>query len=81
MNTNEYYYVITFIPRIVCEMDINFIDTIVSRSANKGTSIITGAVKPSEFMGLQNKTIEEQRLKLALDLRIMGAKGTTKIRT
>ena len=36
-------------------------------SANKGTSAIT--ITPSEFMKLQDKTIEERRLNLALDLR------------
>jgi len=61
------------------EMGIDFIDTIVVRSANKGTSTATGPVEPSEFMGAQNKTNEEKRLKLAGDLWIMSAKGTTKI--
>jgi len=59
---------------------IDFKDTIVVRSANKGTSTITGPVMPSEFMGLQDKTIEAKRLKLAGDLWIMSAKGTTKIK-
>jgi hypothetical protein len=59
---------------------IDFKDTIVVRSANKGTSTITGPAKPSEFMGKQNKTSEEERLNLAGDLWIMSAKGTTKIK-
>ncbi len=41
--------------------------TSVVRSANKVTSAIT--VPPSEFMILQDKTIEEKRLNLALCLR------------
>ena len=59
---------------------IDFKDTIVVRSTNKGTSTITGPVTPSEFMGLQDKTIDNNRLKLAGDLWIMSAKGTTKIK-
>ena len=59
---------------------IDFKDTIVVRSANKGTSTITGPIMPSEFMGLQDKTIDNKRLKLAGDLWIMSAKGTTKIK-
>ncbi|MCI4433693.1 MAG: hypothetical protein JHC41_08910 [Nitrosopumilus sp.] len=59
---------------------IDFKDTIVVRSANKGTSTITGPVVPSEFLGLQDKTIDAKRLKLAGDLWIMSAKGTTKIK-
>ena len=58
---------------------IDFKDTIVVRSTNKGTSTISGPTAPSEFMGQQNKTNEEKRLKLAGDLWIMSAKGTTKI--
>ena len=79
MNTVDYYYVITFISHIVCKMDIRFIETIVGRSANKGPYTVT--VTPSEFIGLQNKTIEEKRINLALDLRVKGAKGATKIRS
>jgi hypothetical protein len=59
---------------------IDFKDTIVVRSTNKGTSTITGPVTPSEFMGLKDKTIDNDRLKLAGDLWIMSAKGTTKIK-
>ena len=57
-------------------MGIRFIETIVGRSANKGPYTVT--VTPSEFIGLQNKTIEEKRINLALDLRV---KGATKIRS
>jgi len=59
---------------------IDFKDIVVVRSANKGTSTATGPIEPSEFMGAQNKTNEEKRLKLAGDLWIMSAKGTTKIK-
>ena len=61
------------------EMGIDFIDTIVVRSTNKGTSTTSGPAVPSEFMGQQNKTNEEKRLKLAGDLWIMSAKGTGRI--
>lgn len=44
-------------------------DTSVIRSADKKTSAITKASTPSEFVELENETIEEKRLKLALDLR------------
>ena len=39
------------------------------RSTDKKTPAITKAVTQSEFVELKNKTIEEKRLKLALDLR------------
>ena len=58
---------------------IDFKDAIVIRSSNKGTSTITGPVKPSEFMGAENKKIDSERLKLAGDLWIMSAKGTSRI--
>ena len=54
-------------------------DTIL-RSINKGTSIISGPASPSEFMGPQNKKNDIERLKLAGDLAIMSAKGTSKIK-
>ena len=41
--------------------------TSVIRSANKGTSTMT--VTSPELIKLQDKTIEEKRLNLALDLR------------
>ena len=43
-------------------------DTSSVRSTDKKTPAIK-AVTPSEFVELKNKTIEEKRLKLALDLR------------
>ena len=39
------------------------------RSTDKKTPTITKAVTQSEFVELKDKTIEEKRLKLALDLR------------
>lgn len=50
------------------------------RSADKGAATITEAITQSKHMELQNKTIEEQRLKLALDLRIMNVNDITKIK-
>ena len=51
------------------------------RSADKGAATITEAITQSKQMELQNKTIEEQRLKLALDLRIMNVNDLTEIKT
>jgi hypothetical protein len=48
------------------------------RSAEKGAVIITEIITQSKHMELQNKTIEEQRLKLALDLRTMNVNDITK---
>ncbi|MEK6832339.1 MAG: hypothetical protein AABY17_06200 [Thermoproteota archaeon] len=50
------------------------------RSADKGTATITEAIAQSKHMELQSKTIEEQRLKIALDLRIMNVNDITKIK-
>jgi hypothetical protein len=50
------------------------------RSAGKGVATITEAITQSKHMKLQSKTIEEQRLKLALDLRIMNVNDITKIK-
>jgi len=51
------------------------------RSADKGAATITEAIIQSKHMELQSKTIEEQRLKLALDLRIMNVNDLTEIKT
>ena len=62
-------------------MGINFLDTIVvRRSLNKGTSSTHESATPSEFMGNQNRQNTDERMKLAGDLWIMSAKGTTKIK-
>lgn len=62
-------------------MGIDFTDTIVVRTnINKGTSIIERPVLHSEFMGDQNAKKIEERLKLAGDMWIMSAKGTSKIK-
>jgi hypothetical protein len=62
-------------------MGINFIDTIVvRRSLNKGTSSTSEPASPAEFMGNQNKENTENRMKLAGDLWIMSAKGTSRIK-
>lgn len=55
-------------------------DTSIVSSTNKGTSVVRGPVSPSEFMGQQNKEKAEERLKLAGDLWVLSAKGTTKIK-
>jgi len=60
---------------------INFIDTIVVRhNVERGTSSEDKPVLPVEFMGKQTAKSNEDRLKLAGDLWIMSAKGTSKIK-
>ena len=49
------------------------------RSAEK-VATITETITQSKHIGLQSKTIEEQRLKLALDLRMMNVNNITKIK-
>jgi hypothetical protein len=55
-------------------------NTIGIRFADREAATITEAITQSKHMELQNKTIEEQRLKLALDLRIMNVNDITKIK-
>ena len=62
-------------------MGINFIDTIVVRqTSNKGTASSNLPIKPVDFMGDELKNKNTDRLKLAGDMWIMSAKGTSKIR-
>lgn len=61
-------------------MGINFIDTIVVRqTSNKGTSSSELPIKPVDYMGDENKKKNLDRLKLAGDMWIMSARGTTKM--
>ena len=60
---------------------INFIDTIVIRQTlERGTASVDKPVLPVDFMGKETSKINEDRLKLAGDLWIMSAKGTSKIK-
>jgi hypothetical protein len=60
---------------------INFIDTIVVRhTLERGTASEDKPVLPTEFMGKETTKANENRLKLAGDLWIMSAKGTSKIK-
>lgn len=62
-------------------MGINFIDTIVVRqTSNKGTSSSDAPIKPVDYMGDETKQKNLDRLKLAGDMWIMSAKGTSKIK-
>ena len=71
-----YYFAVRF-----AMTGINFVDTIIVRqSIEKGTSSTEKPVLPSEFMGKENLKSNEDRLKLAGDLWIMSAKGTSKIK-
>ena len=59
----------------------DFRDTIfVRRSINKGTKIVERPLKKPNWQGEEFKKHEEERLKLAGDLMIMSAKGTTRIK-
>jgi hypothetical protein len=61
-------------------MGMNFIDTIIVRQVSeRGTASANLPVKPVDFMGENNKKKNLERLKLAGDLWIMSAKGTSKI--
>ncbi len=60
---------------------INYIDTIVVRqNLERGTAFTDQPVLPAEFMGKETSKANEDRLKLAGDLWIMSAKGTSKIK-
>ena len=62
-------------------MGINYIDTIVVRqNLERGTAFTDQPVLPAEFMGKETSRANEDRLKLAGDLWIMSAKGTSKIK-
>ena len=60
---------------------IDFRDTIiVRRSINKGTKVVEKPLKKPNWQGEEFKKHEEERLKLAGDLMIMSAKGTSMIK-
>ncbi|MGI9566332.1 MAG: hypothetical protein ACR2LL_04880 [Nitrosopumilus sp.] len=61
-------------------MGINFVDTIVVRRvSNRGTTSEEVSIKPVDYMGDENKKKNLDRLKLAGDMWIMSARGTSKI--
>ena len=61
-------------------MGIDFIDTIIVRHVEeRGTSSSESPIKPVDFMGEENKKQNLDRLKLAGDMWIMSAKGTSRI--
>ncbi len=61
---------------------INFADTIVVRQTlERGTAFVDKPVLPADFMGKETSKTNEDRLKLAGDLWIMSAKGTSKIKS
>ncbi len=60
---------------------IYFIDTIVVRqNLERGTAYTDQPVLPAEFMGKETSKVNEDQLKIAGDLWIMSAKGTSKIK-
>jgi hypothetical protein len=59
---------------------IDIKDTIVVRHVSeRGTSSSGSPIKPVDFMGEENKKQNLDRLKLAGDMWIMNAKGTSRI--
>ena len=61
-------------------MGIDFVDTIVVRHVvERGTSSSESPITPVDFMGEENKKQNLDRLKLAGDMWIMSAKGTSRI--
>ena len=60
---------------------IDFRDTIIIRqSINKGTKVIETPLKKANWQGEEFKKHQAERLKLAGDLMIMSAKGTSMIK-
>lgn len=60
---------------------INFVDTIVvHHNLEKGTTSEEKPILTAEFMGRETSKINEDRLKIAGDIWITSAKGTSKIK-
>lgn len=60
---------------------INYADTIVvHQNIEKGTSSTDSPITAAEFMGKETSKSNEERLKVAGDLWITSAKGTSKIK-
>ena len=58
---------------------IDFVDTIVIRSIEKGTTSIKETVKPMSWAGAKFKKDQEEKIKKIKGLKIASGKGTTKI--
>lgn len=58
---------------------IDFIDTIVVRTVDKGTRIVKEHIKPQNWAGAEFKKFEKQRRKLAGDVGLASSKGTRTI--
>jgi len=55
---------------------IDFVDTIVVRTVDKGTRVVKETVKPSNWAGKEFKKYEKEKRKLAGDLGLASSKGT-----
>lgn len=58
---------------------IDFIDTIVVRTVDKGTRIVKETVKKQNWAGAEFKKFEKERRKLAGDVGLASHKGTRTI--
>ena len=58
---------------------IDFVDTIVVRSVEKGTKILKEPVKSMKWAGKEFKEEQEEKLSKIVGLKIESAKGTSKI--
>ena len=58
---------------------VNFVDTIIVRSVEKGTKIIREPAKSMKWAGKEFKESQEANLRKIGGLRIESAKGTSKI--
>ena len=58
---------------------IDFIDTIVVRTVDKGTKVVKESVKPSNWAGQEFKKFEKKRRELAGDVGLASSKGTKTI--
>jgi len=60
---------------------INYPDTIVvHHNLEKGTSSVDQQIVTAEFMGKETSKFNEERLKIAGDIWLTSAKGTSKIK-
>ena len=58
---------------------VNFVDTIVVRSTEKGTKIIREPAKSMKWAGKEFKTEQNRKLRNIKGLKIESSKGTSKI--
>lgn len=59
---------------------IDFIDTVVVRTVDKGTKVVRETVKPQNWAGKEFKKLEKERRELAGDMGLASSKGTKTLR-